>query len=69
MRESGEGRNSVLPWRVAQRVAGAIDGQPGAVVSVDEQFATFIVKWDGGDFPVVYPVDTIMIRELFPWEK
>lgn len=68
MRENDDGRNAVFPWSVSQRVFGAIDGLPGRVVSVDEQFGTFIVKWDDGDFPVVYPEGTIMIRRAFPWE-
>jgi hypothetical protein len=45
-----------------------LDGCPGNVVSVDAAFNTFIVQWDGNDFPVVYPEDTIMVRKAFPWE-
>jgi len=68
MWEDPERRDQVPLWRVSQRVAGAIDGCPGIVVSVDEQFATIIVKWDGHDFPVVYDFDSIMIRRTWPWE-
>lgn len=55
-------------YAVGNRVCGAIDGCPGTVVSVDEQFGTCVVKWDVGDFPIVYPMDTVMIRKAMPWE-
>jgi len=56
-------------YEVGDRVRGALDGLPGVVASVDRQFDTILVKWDDGDFPVVYPSDTIMIRRAMPWEK
>lgn len=68
MRKDSDGRDTVPLWSVAQRVYGAIDSCPGTVVSVDDRFDTFIVKWEGNDFPVVYPRETIMIRRGFPWE-
>ena len=52
-----------------ERVYGAIDNCPGTVVSVDTRFDTFLVQWDGNDFPVVYNSDTMMVRGAFPWEK
>jgi len=55
-------------YALGDRVRGALDGLPGVVASVDRQFDTILVKWDGQDFPVVYPVDTIMIRRTMPWE-
>jgi hypothetical protein len=51
-----------------QRVYGALDNLPGTVVSVDPERGTFAVHWDGNDFPVVYPADSIMVREGWPWE-
>jgi hypothetical protein len=68
MRENNGGRDKVPVWRVAQRVYGAIDNWPGSVVSVDAERGTFTVQWSDGMFPVVYPVDTIMVREAWPWE-
>ena len=59
---------SARSYAPGERVYGAIDGCPGTVVSVDDKFNTFIVQWDGNDFPVVYPVDTAMVRSAFPWE-
>ena len=55
-------------YEVGDRVRGALDGLPGVVTSVDRQFDTIIVWWDGNDFPVVYPEDSIMIRRALPWE-
>ena len=55
-------------YAVGDRVCGAIDGCPGTVVAMDEEFATCTVKWDNGDFPVVYDQTTIMIRRAMPWE-
>jgi hypothetical protein len=70
MRESSDGRNTMPPWRVAQRVYGAIDGCPGTVVSVDPERETFTVQWadENAVGDVVYPYDTIMVRGAFPWE-
>lgn len=59
---------SARGYAPGERVYGAIDNCPGTVISVDAEFDTFIVQWDGNDFPVVYPQDTIMIRKAFPWE-
>lgn len=55
-------------WLVGQRVYGAIDNCPGTVLSVDDKFNTFLVQWDGNDFPVVYNSETMMVRRAFPWE-
>ena len=52
------------------RVYGALDNLPGTVLSVDDRFETFLVQWDGNDFPVVYPFDTVMVRgACWPWEN
>lgn len=56
------------PWSVAQRVYGAIDSMPGTIVSVDAERGTFSVYWADKNFPVVYPVETIMVRKAWPWE-
>ena len=57
-------------YKIGERVYGAIDGQPGIVVSVDNAARTFAVQWADenalGD--VVYPFDTIMVRRAYPWE-
>lgn len=66
MREDDAGRDKVPLWSVAQRVFGAIDNCPGTVVSVGERTVT--VQWSDGASPVVYPLDTIMIRSAYPWE-
>ncbi len=55
-------------YAVGETVCGALDGCPGTVLSVDDQFGTFIVKWDTNDFPVVYNTDTMMVRKAWPWE-
>lgn len=72
MRESSDGRSEVPPWRVTQRVYGAIDDCPGTVVSVDKPAGTFTVEWldrSGHDVPVVYPDNTIMVRRAWPWQS
>lgn len=68
MSKDADGRGALPVWRVSQHVYGAIDNCPGVVISLDERFETFIVQWNGNDFPVVYPYDTIMVRRGFPWE-
>jgi hypothetical protein len=54
-------------WCVSQRVAGALDGCFGTVISVDINAGTFTVDWTD-DAVVVYPEDTIMVRRTMPWE-
>jgi hypothetical protein len=61
-------RSDAPNYVLGQKVFGGIDGCPGVVTSVDDKFDTFIVQWDGHDFPVVYPGDTIMVRKGMPWE-
>lgn len=70
MRENSNGRDKVPVWRVAQRVYGAIDNCPGTVVSVDAERRTFKVQWADANAlgDVVYPWDTLMVREGWPWE-
>lgn len=70
MREDDHGRSEVPVWRVSQRVAGALDGCPGTVISVDafSGYGYFAVKWDDGTDAVVYPRETIMVRRAMPWE-
>jgi hypothetical protein len=70
MRQDGDGRDQMQTRSYApgERVFGAIDGVAGTVVSVDDKFDTFLVKWDDGSFPVVYDQATILVRRGFPWE-
>lgn len=68
MRENSNGRDNVPAWRVSQRVYGAIDGVPGTVVYVDATAGIFTVKWTDGTTPVVYPMETAMVRGAYPWE-
>lgn len=72
MREDDHGRSEVPVWRVSQRVAGALDGCPGDIVSVDAERGTFTVEWldasGSGVSVVIYPEDTIMVRRCMPWE-
>lgn len=71
MWENDAGRDKVPVWRVAQRVHGAIDNRPGTVVSVDAERGTFTVQWadENAVGAVVYPYDTAMVREAWPWER
>lgn len=69
MSEDDAGRNTLPVWSVAQRVYGAVDDCPGYVISVDPDAGTFTVEWRDDGFPVVYPVDTMMVRRGFPWES
>ena len=67
MRQDSDGRDTMPLWSLTQRVFGAIDGCPGDVVSVGNDW--FAVQWsDGTRDAVVYPEDTIMVRKGFPWE-
>lgn len=59
-------------YAVGERVFGAIDSCPGDVVSVDRARGTFTVEWldaSGSGVSVVYPEDTVMVREAWPWER
>lgn len=60
---------SARSYAPGERVYGAIDDCPGCVISVDAEFDTFTVQWDGNDFPVVYDAATIMVRRPWPWES
>lgn len=70
MRKNSDGRGEVQTRRYAsgEVVFGAIDGYPGRVISLDPDTRTVTVQWDEGGLPVVYPMDTIMIRKRWPWE-
>jgi hypothetical protein len=38
----------------------------GRITLVDRRAGTVSVEWEGGSFPVVYP---ITMQEVFPWER
>lgn len=83
MRQSSDGQREMPPWSdtpsgkplattyiPGERVFGAIDGCPGTVASVSTIIAPiFSVVWSTGGGEIIYPMDTIMVRKGWPWER